>query len=122
MTTKERNLLRYPRGIADLPIHGRFCSNCRKYKPKEQFYFIPTRSNAISNKCIECQIIYGKERYKRNFKRIPDDTLVKCIDCHKIRPAKLYHRFRYKSNGILSRCRYCENKRQKRLKLKQNGQ
>ncbi len=111
MTTRERNLWLYPRGLKDLPFTERLCSKCRKIKDVSEFYFVPSSSMAISSKCKECMRSYYRNKVKHCYKRVPDDTLVQCVDCKKIRPAKMYYRDKYKKHGILNHCKYCHSKR-----------
>ncbi len=118
MTTRERNLKLYPRGLKDLPFTERLCSQCRKIKDVSEFYFAPSASVAISSKCKECIRIYHRNKVKRCYKRIPNHTLVQCVDCKKIRLAKMYYRDKYRKHGISNHCKYCHIER---LRIKLNS-
>ena len=87
------------------------CSRCKKVKSVVDFSLDRFRKRGLKSWCKFCVIEYQKHRRKRaNYKRVSDDTLVKCSRCEDTKEAINFRKYKHKKNGLLSWCKSCEAK------------
>lgn len=64
---------RIPHIIDDDGIEKKLCSNCKQYKPLDEYNFKADRWDRLSNECFICLSLRNKKRHDHTFK-FPDNV------------------------------------------------